>query len=225
MPSVEPLGDRKTNRSTSALVRNLGLGGADGFGDLAEGPVQPVIQVGDLSQFATEHFPVRAVAATLVTSNDATIFTAAAFKLTSLGESGVVIEDLRLEAIQVSGTPIFPNAPEGAWIVLNMRDQFNGVVPRYPFSTETPVVPMTFGSVSARSRLAQGTRQNPGTFGAFLPPQFQIQAGIEWFIPPGYDFVLQLNSQGSVPNPVLGSIELGFREVAGIGSGGFIRGE
>jgi len=206
------------------MVRNLGLTSADGFGELSDGPVVPVIQVGDLSQFATEVFPIRAVVATLVTSDDTTINTAAAFKLTSLGESGTVIEDLRLEAIALSGTPIFPGVPEGAWVVLNMRDQFNGVVPRFPFSTEDPVIPMTFGSVSARSRVARGTRQNPGVFGAFLPPNFQLQPGIEWFIPPGYDFVLELNSQALAGVPVLGSVEMGFREVQGIGSGGFQRG-
>ena len=214
---------RQTNRSSSALVRNLGLSGGEGFSQIASGPVQPVIQIGDLSEFSTEHFPVRSVAATLVTSADATAGSVAIFKITSLGESGIVIEDLHLETIQLGSGPVFANIPEGAWIIVNTRD-IPGVS-RYPFGNpETPVALASFGSVSARSQVVTGVRASPGG-GPFLPPNFQLQPGMQWFVPPGFDLALQINSQGSPGSVVLGSVEMGFREIAGTGSGGFVVGQ
>lgn len=211
---------RRTTRNTDSLVRGLGLSSGQGLSDIADGPVQPVINIGDLSSFETETFPARAVAATLITtvSNNA-----ASYSITSLGQSGIVIEDLMLETILVGIGPIFPAAPEASWVVVNYRD-FPGSVSRFTMTTETVERVANFGGPAVRSRVRTGTRAGPATLGVYLPAQFQFQPGISWFVPPGYDLAMMINSVGTAGSPVLGSVEMSFREVSGIGSGGFVDG-
>ena len=221
------MGARKTNRSTSSLVRNLGLTGADGFSEIAEGPVTPVIQIGDLGKFATEQFPVRGVFSTIVANLDAS-FGVPGVEITSLGESGLVIEDLRLEVTDfgIPGPGGFLNIPKGSWLIANMRDVDEGTRPRFPFNhLPVSVQIASMGSVSARTRVTSGVQTLPEEFGPFLPPAFQLQPGLEWFVPPGYDLVLSINAPSDLLNPTIGSVEVGFREVSGIGSGGFVRGQ
>ena len=215
------LAHRDTTLNSAALLANLGMTGGEGFSSLESGPVQPVAVVNDFSSFATERFEPRAVAAAIITYTLGNAGTIPAFKITSLGAGGIVIDDLKLEALVLGSGPAFGTIPEGAWIPFSMRDIGSPSQTRYPI-TGGNIAVLNAGGVDVRSPVAIGHRDGPGSQGVFLAPDYQLQPGAKWYVPAGYDLVFQMNSEsdGAGTDPV-GSVQIGWREILGIGTGGF----
>jgi len=215
---------RNTTVNSAGILRGLGITGGEGFASIADGPAQPVFTVGGASPFETERFQPRAMAGAIVTNLlAAPLGTIPALQITSLGQAGIVIDDLRLESITLGGGPAFAGIPEGAWVIVSSRDVLLGAVPRYPINGA--VIGVTnLGGVGVRSPVTAGTRDTPGSFGVFLSPNFQIAPPATWFVPAGFDLTFQLNSITTAGNIPVGSVQLGWREVTGIGTGGFVRG-
>jgi len=216
---------RQTTQNTAAILRNLGMTGGQGFADIADTPLIPTVQVQDLSKtFLTETVEPRAIATSIVTYTLGVALSIPIFQLLSLGEGGVVIDDLRLEALTLGNGSVFPGVPEGSWVVVSSRDPSTGLDPRYPV-TGGPTNVVNQGGANVRSVITIGHRDLPSNFGVFLPPLFQLQPSTRWFVPAGYDLTFQMNSgSDGAGNDPLGFAQISWREVTGAGTGGFVRG-
>lgn len=215
---------RKTTLNTSAVLRELGIVGGEQLSEIADGPATPVVVISDQSRsFTTETVEPRAIASATITAtgNDPISGspTVPAFVLTSLGAGGIVVDDLRMEALALGGgTPQDASVQHGAFWPSVFRS--GGAGQRYPLSTIAggpSAVPLqNFGQTVVRSRLLIGERGGPAVTGVAVPASFQVQPGARWFVPAGFDFVIQMNARSDgAGNDPLAAVYCSFREITG----------
>ena len=222
---------RKVTIDTGRALQQFGVVGAARQFELGDGPLVPTIQVADISRSMAGDFiePRGIVGGALVAP--APGGGSPVVELICASEGGLIVEDVQLSAGNLGGSFFFTDPVEGAWVV-DIRGaafeprtlpQHKGT--RIPLINSSALLTLDVGSILTRSFANRGARDDFSmiNFGidddsAWLPPEFRFAPGARWFVPPGGQLFIMMNSVSGPNGDPTATASLTFRELIGRGS-------
>lgn len=191
------------------------LGGRQ-LSDVADGPLQPTVQVADWSNtFVSEAIEPRAMVSIITTTT--TVGNMPVVVFTALAPGGILIEDMKLLSLSVGAGPFLPQFPVGSWIPVRLGVDTPGQGTRYLINVNPATAnTLQIGGPVTRSAVRFGGRSGPASQGLAFDPSYQLQPNSRIYVPPGEDLIIQHNasSDGAGTDP-LGSVTGTFRELPG----------